>query len=47
MWIMKAARNTRSGGRRSFGVWMHDAWISFVDLIKVGEISIFMTYSGH
>lgn len=38
-WTMKAARKNNGGGRRSFGVWMHDAWISFVDLIKVSILA--------
>ena len=36
MWIMKAARNSGSGTPRTLRTWLNDAWVSFVDLIKVG-----------
>jgi hypothetical protein len=35
MWIMKAARSNGPGAPGSLRSWFNDAWISFLDLLKV------------
>lgn len=34
-WIMRAARGPADGSYKAIGLWLADAWGSFVDLIKV------------
>jgi hydroxymethylglutaryl-CoA reductase (NADPH) len=38
MWIMKAARFSGHGSRRTYRAWLSDGWSSFVDLIKVRNV---------
>ncbi|ERF70877.1 3-hydroxy-3-methylglutaryl-coenzyme A reductase [Endocarpon pusillum Z07020] len=37
IWIMKAARFSGHGSRRTYRAWLSDGWSSFVDLVKHAE----------